>query len=651
MTRDLDYLKLLGHEFPDAASCAAEIINLSAILGLPKGNEYFFSDIHGEYRSFIHLLRSASGVVRARIREVFGNYMSEADQLALANLIYYPTETLARMHREKTVTDEWYRITIHQLVIVCRMAGSKFTRSKVRKEISQTFAYAIDELLHIDETEPNKKLYYQEIIGAVIATEAAEDFIVALCDLVHSLLIDSLHIIGDLFDRGPRADYVVDELMKFHDVDLQWGNHDASWMGAACGNGACIATVLRIATSYNSFDVLEDGYGINLRPLSMFAADVYGDDPCTCFKPHLLDKNEYDSVDPELAAKMTKAITIIELKLEGQLIKRHPEYNQDDRLMLHRIDYEKGTIDYFGTTYPLKDTNFPTVDPADPYALSLQEAALMETLTYSFLHSNRLQRHIRYIYSHGSMYKICNGNLLFHGCIPMDEDGNFIAWKTADGAFSGKALMDYLEGRIIDAYFLDPDEAPERKQDAVDLLWYLWSGPISPLFGKDKMATFEHIFIEEPSLSVEHYNAYYRFSHEPETCDRIFAEFGIYPARGHIINGHVPVKVAKGEKPVKANGKLYVIDGGLSKAYHKKTGIAGYTLMFGSRSIALAEHREFVEGGENSPELQVTETMPHRLLVRDTDQGKVIERNIEDLKELLDCYRQGLIKEEAKRRG
>ena len=649
MKRDLDYLRLLGHEFPDADSTAAEIINLSAILGLPKGNEYFFSDIHGEYRSFIHLLRSASGVVRARIREIFGNFMPETEQLALANLIYYPNETLARKHREGGITDEWYRITIHQLVIFCRSAGSKYTRSKVRKETPSTYCYAIDELIHIDENDRNKKLYYQEIINAVIATEAADDFIVALCDLVHSLLIDSLHIIGDLFDRGPRADYVVDELMMFHDVDLQWGNHDVSWMGAACGNGACIATVLRIATSYNSFDVLEDGYGINLRPLSMFAAEVYKNDPCKCFKPHLLDKNEYDSVDPELAAKMTKAITIIQQKLEGQLIMRHPEYNQDDRLMLHRINYEKGTIDYFGTEYPLKDTNFPTVDPKDPYKLSEGEETLVETLTYSFLHSKRLQKHMRYIYSHGSMYKVCNNNLLFHGCIPMNEDGEFITWETADGRFSGKALMDYLEGRIIDAYFLDEDEDPVRKQNSIDLMWYLWTGPVSPLFGKDKMATFENIFIGVPELSKETYNAYYRYSQNEEVCGRILNEFGLDPRRGHIINGHVPVKVAKGEKPVKAGGKLYVIDGGLSKAYQKKTGIAGYTLIFGSRNIELAEHRPYVEGGENTPNLYITEAMPQRLLVADTDNGRRIKSQIEDLRELLECYRQGLIKEKAKK--
>ena len=645
MQRDLDYLKLLAREYPDAASASAEIINLSAILGLPKGNEYFFSDIHGEYRSFIHLLRSASGVVRERIREVFGYMMAEADQQALAYLIYYPRETLAEKHRAGELTDEWYRITLRQLIIVCRAASSKFSRSKVRKKMPPTYAYAIDELIHIDENLPNKRLYYQEIINAIITTESADEFIVALSDMIHSLLIDSLHIIGDLFDRGPRADYVIDELMSFHDVDFEWGNHDVSWMGAAAGNSACIATVLRIATSYNSFDVLEDGYGINLRALSMFAAEVYGDDPCTCFRPHLLDKNEYDSVDPDLAARMCKAITVIGLKLEGQLIMRHPEYALEDRLLLDKIDLEAGTVTVNGTAYPMKDTNFPTIDPADPYRLSPEEERLMETLTYSFRHSGKLQRHIRYLYSHGSLYRICNGNLLYHGCIPMTEDGEFLCWHIKDGVFGGKALLDYLEEKIVDAYYLDADDEPEKKQNAVDLMWYLWCGPHSPLFGKDKMATFEHIFIDEPSLAKETLNAYYRYSMEEETCGKILAEFGLSGPRSHIINGHVPVRTVKGEKPVKAGGKLYVIDGGLSKAYHRQTGIAGYTLIFGSRSIELAEHHDPEPEGKTPPTLYKTEVFPERLLVRDTDTGEEIRTRIDDLMQLLECYRQGDIKE------
>lgn len=646
--RDMDYLALLSHEFPTARSCAAEMINLKAILALPKGNEYFFSDIHGEYESFIHLMRSASGVIRAKIEEIFGNLMSEEEKQALANLIYYSSETLNDYKHADKLTDEWYESTIRQLIALCREVASKYTRSKVRKKLPQEYGYAIDELLHTDETDPDKKLYYLEIIKAIIATGVAKDFIVALSELIQSLLIDTLHIIGDIFDRGPRADYVMDELISFKNVDIEWGNHDINWMGAASGNEACIATVLRIATNYNSFDVLEDGYGINLRPLSMFADDVYRGDECKCFRPHLLDDNKYDSVAPELAAKMCKAITVIELKLEGQLIKRHPEYDMDDRLLLDKIDYEKGTVVIGGTEYNLLDKHFPTINPDSPYELTPEESQLIETLKYSFLHSRRLQKHIRFLYSHGSMYKICNNNLLFHGCIPMDEKGEFLVLKTDEGSFSGKDLMDYFEEKIIDSYFVDGDDAPERKQSAVDMMWYMWAGAVSPLFGKDRMATFEHIFIEDKSLSKEHLNSYYEFSSKEEYCDKIFEEFEMDKEHAHIINGHVPVKVAKGEKPVKANGKLYVIDGGLSKAYHSKTGIAGYTLIFNSHHLALAEHRQFERNGVNTPEMYVTETMKRRLLVKDTDIGKEIEKQIFDLEELLECYSLGLIKEKSK---
>ena len=645
--RDLDYLTLLSHEFPTARSCAAEMINLRAILSLPKGNEYFFSDIHGEYESFIHLIRSASGVIRAKIEDLFGNLMSESEQKRLADLIYYPTEMLTDMKHSGVITDGWYRDTIHQLIALCREVASKYTRSKVRKRLPEEYGYAIDELIHTDESEPDKKLYYMEIVNAVIGAEAADDFIVALSELIQSLLIDNLHIIGDIFDRGPRADYVMDELMGCRDVDIQWGNHDISWMGAAAGNRACIATVLRIATNYNSFDVLEDGYGINLRPLSMFADSVYKDDECDCFRPHLLDENKYDSVEPGLAARMCTAITVIELKIEGQLIKRHPEYEMDDRLMLDKIDYSTGNVIINGRNYQLKDSSFPTIDPAAPYKLTEEENTLIETLRYSFLHSRRLQKHIRYLYSHGSIYRKCNNNLLFHGCIPMNEDGSFMVIKTEEGKRSGRSLMDYFQEKIIDAYFLDEYDEPERKQSAVDLMWYMWAGPVSPLFGKDRMATFEHIFIEDKELSVEHFNPYYEYSKQEQYCDKIFEEFEMDPDKSHIINGHVPVKVAKGEKPVKAGGKLYVIDGGLSKAYHSRTGIAGYTLIFNSHHLALAEHREFDRNGDNTPEMYVTETMKHRLLVRDTDKGEEIKKQIFDLEELLECYNIGLIKEKV----
>lgn len=647
--RDLDYLRLLSDTFPTKRSALAEVINLKAILSLPKGNEFFFSDIHGEYQSFRNLVRGASGVVIAKIRDSFGDEMTYEEQLSFANLIYYPDRTLTRLKRRKELIpgtpsgDEWYRDTIERLIAFCRVANSKYTRSKVRKKLPGDYGYAIDELINADYESIDKARYYRGFINAIIEIQASDDFIITMCNLIHNLFIDKMHIIGDIFDRGPRADYVMDEIMGFSDVDIQWGNHDISWMSAAAGNEASIATVLRIATSYNSFDVLEDGYGINLRPLSMFAAEIYADDDCTCFKPHLLDSNKYDSVNPDLVAKMYKAIAIIEFKLEGQLIKRHPEYEQDDRLLLDKINVEKGTVKIGDKEYPMMDMNFPTIDWNDPYKLTDVEQELIDNLRYSFKHSERLQEHIRFLYSHGSMYKIYNNNLLFHGCIPMDENGEFHSWNCADGEFSGRALMDYLNSKVIDAYFLKDDDP--GKADSLDLMWYLWNGPVSPVFGRDRMAIFERIFLEDKSLSIELNNSYYEFSKKAEYCDKIFEEFGMNPERAHIINGHIPVQVSKGEIPVKADGKLYIIDGGLSKAYHEITGIAGYTLIFNSHHLALAEHKPYVPGEENSPEIQVTEVMPERLRVCDTDSGRDIQKRISALGELIECYNLGLLKE------
>ncbi len=648
--RDIDYLKLLSKEFPNSRKAAAEIINLQAICALPKGTEYFFSDIHGEYESFSHLLRSSSGIIRAKIEETFGNMMSEEEQLALANLIYYPREVINGIRHDETISQkvlhEHQKITINRLIAICRVVSSKYTRSKVRKKMPQDYAYAIDELLHLDMNDLNKKLYYNEIISGIIEIDFADEFIIALCELIQNLTIDSLHIIGDIYDRGARPDLVMNEIMNFHDVDIQWGNHDIDWMGAACGNTACIANVLRIGTSYNCFDALEDGYGINLRPLSMFAAEVYGDDPCECFKPHLLDENKYDSVNPALAAKMCKAISIIQLKLEGQLIKRHPEYQLGERLLLEKIDYGKGELILSGKSYKLNDTNFPTIDPKDPYRLTEAEEELMRTLKFSFMHSQLLISHVQFLYSHGAMYRVVNNNLLYHGCIPMDENGEFVCMTTRDGSFLGKNLMDYLGGRIHDAFFLDTRDDPEKKQDAVDLMWYLWCGPRSPLFGKDKITTFEHLFLKhEKELCRENFNPYYSFSAKEEYADKILREFGLDPDGAHIINGHVPVKTTKGESPVKAGGKLYIIDGGISKAYHEQTGIAGYTLIFNSHHLALAAHKPFVKGQENTPTIQITEKTKKRILVRDTDIGKGLLQQIEDLKDLLKAFESGLIRE------
>lgn len=641
--RDLAYLKLLAREYPSVRAASSEIINLMAICGLPKGTEYFFSDLHGEYEAFIYLLRSASGIIREKIRETFGHIIPEEEQVQLANLIYYPDRNMAKLTREGRNTEDWQRITMFRLVQICQEVSSKYTRSKVRKKMPAEFSYIIDELLHVDYNDENKRVYYAEIIHSIIETEVADKFIIALCELIQNLTIDNLHIIGDIFDRGPRADIIMNELMQFHDVDIQWGNHDISWMGAATGNPACICNVLRIAISYNSFDVLEDGYGINLRPLSMFAADVYKDDPCERFAPKTLDQNIYDAVDPGLAAKMHKAIAVIQFKVEGQIIKRHPGYRMDDRLLLESVDFQKGTVRIGERDYPMLDMNFPTVNEKDPLKLTKEEKELLGTLVMSFRHSDLLHKHIRFLYSHGGLYKCCNSNLLYHGCIPMREDGTFESMSCEGEQLSGKALMDYISGQIHKAYFMEGESA--EKEKARDFMWYLWCGAKSPVFGKDKMTTFEHYFVADKLTHKEKMNPYYQLSQKEEVCDRILVEFGLPDQGAHIINGHVPVKIKDGETPVKANGKLFVIDGGLSKAYQSHTGIAGYTLIYNSRHLALAEHKPFDPNRESSPKVSIVEKMKNRVMVADTDKGRELAGAIGDLKELVAAFRRGDIKE------
>ena len=526
---------------------------------------------------------------------------------------------------------------------ICKVVSSKYTRSKVRKKMPKEFAYVIDELLHVDYNDDNKRIYYSEIIHSIIDNTVADKFIIALCELIQNLTIDNLHIIGDIFDRGPRADIIMDELMHFHDVDIQWGNHDISWMGAATGNLANICNVLRIAISYNSFDVLEDGYGINLRPLSMFAAKVYRDDPCERFVPHILDENVYDAVDPGLAAKMHKAIAVIQFKVEGAIIKRHPEYGMADRILLEAVDFEKGTVTVEGKEYPMLDRNFPTVDPANPLELTDGEKELLKTLKASFKHSGRLHKHVKFLYSHGAIYKCYNSNLLYHGCIPMRADGNFDSVMAGNAIYSGRSLMDYFNYQVQNAYFMP--EGSVEKQWAMDLMWYLWCGSKSPVFGKDKMTTFEHYFIADKKTHKETLNPYYKLSVQEEFCDRILEEFDL-PAKGsHIINGHVPVKMKDGETPVKAGGKLFIIDGGLSKAYQAATGIAGYTLIYNSNHLALAEHMPFDPNKESSPRVSVVEKMQSRVMVADTDKGRELAGQIADLKELVAAYREGTLKE------
>jgi fructose-1,6-bisphosphatase-3 len=644
--RDLDYLKLLSKEFPTIKAASSEIINLKAICGLPKGTEYFFSDLHGEYDAFIHLLRSASGVIREKINETFDLLISEEEELALANLIYYPKKGVQQAKKEGRFNEDWQKITIYRLVRICKQCASKYTRSKVRKKMPKEFAYIIDELLHVDYNDDNKKVYYEEIIHSIIDGGIGDEFIIMLCDLVQNLAIDNLHIIGDIYDRGPRPDIIMEELMRSHDVDIQWGNHDISWMGAACGNLACISNVLRIAIRYNCFDLLEDGYGINLRPLSVFAERVYGNDPCEIFMPKSLDENIYDSVDPVLAAKMHKAISIIQFKVEGQIIKRRPEFDMNDRLQITCIDFAKGTVAIGGKEYPMKDMLLPTVDPKDPLKLTKEEEELMRTLQMSFKHSTDLQRHIKFVYSHGGMYKCCNSNVLYHGCIPMKENGEFDELKINGIIYSGKRLLKYIEDIVKMAYFL-PDGDP-MKEWCMDFVWYLWCGPKSPVFGKDKMATFESYFVADKATHKEHMNPYYKLSQKEEICDKILKEFGLPTEGSHIINGHVPVKSKDGESPIKGNGKLYVIDGGLSKAYQPKTGIAGYTLIFNSKHLALAEHKPFVPDAENTPKVMIVEHMKKRVRVADTDIGKTLKKRIADLNELVAAYRGGVIKENVK---
>ena len=637
-------MSLLAKEYPNAEAVSTEIINLNAICCLPKGTEYFFSDPHGEAEAFCHLLNTASGVIRDKIEGLFSRSVSLAQREELSRLITQPEPVFSQRRCREDFAD-WCRISIYQLVQVCRQLASKYTRSKVRKLMPARFSYILDELLHAD-TEENKEEYYAAIIDFIINTGIEIDFITELCALIRRCAVDRLHILGDIFDRGPHADQIIEQLMTFRHVDIQWGNHDIHWLGAYLGNPVCVASVVRLGISYNSFDLLEDGYGINLRALSMFASKIYHHDPCAVFRPHLLDVNTYDPVDADLAAKMHKAIAIIQFKLEGQLYRRHPEYGMADRSLLEQISFETGTLTVDGKTYPLRDRLFPTVDPTDPLALTEEEQSLIDALTLSFTHSKLLGRHFRFLFAHGGMYKICNGNLLYHGCIPMQPDGSFDTVILDGQPVRGRGYLDAIEAKLHTAFYGDPKD-PAR-QDALDYIWYLWCGPRSPLFGKSKQATFERYFIEDTALWEEVLDPYYTRIEERSTCEAILAEFGLSPARSHIVNGHVPVKA--GEHPRKGDGLLYIIDGGISKAYHGRTGIGGYTLIFNSHHLALAEHQPFEEIRQNpaasAPKVQVVELMPRRLRVADTDTGEALRGQITQLEQLLEAYRSGELSEQ-----
>lgn len=638
---DKKYLQLLSEKYPSIESAASEIINLAAIRSLPKSTEYFFSDLHGEHEAFLHMIKSASGIIKNKIDKVFGKTVSAGKREMLANLIYYPERELKRLRDKGDLDEEWTRLTLYRLIMVCESISAKYTRSRVRKRIPEQIRYIVDELLNVTD-DVNKDFYYDKIISSIIETGTGDRFIISLCQLIQSLAVDKLHIIGDIFDRGPRADVIMDELMNMHDVDVQWGNHDISWIGAASGNTALIANVLRISIKYNNFDLLEDGYGLNLRALAVFAAETYGDSDTTLYNPQTYDTNLYDPVDDKLAAQMHKAISIIQLKLESQLIKSHPEWNMDSRNVFEMVDFENKTVTIDGVTYTLLDGFFPTVDPANPSELTPAEEELITILKNSFLHSEKLQRHIRFLLSKGSMYNVSNGNLMFHGCIPMNEDGTLQSVQIGSTSYQGKPLFDKINELVSRAFYA-------KELFARDFMWYLWCGPQSPLYGKDKMAFFERYFIGTKAgaeVCRENYNAYYQLSEQEEVCRRILRDFGIDENDGHIINGHVPVKIKDGEHPVKANGKLYVIDGGISKAYQKTTGIAGYTLIYDSHSLSLAVHKPFnPETGGQTPEIQVVEKLPDRANISDTDKGRELLEQIEDLKELLTAYRKGEIKE------
>lgn len=643
---ELKFLRSLAKQYPTIAAASTEIINLQAILNLPKSTEHFLTDIHGEYEQFNHVLKNGSGSVKKKIDEEFGNTLSERDKKSLATLVYYPKEKLEIVLQEEDNIEDWYKITLHRLVQITKRVASKYTRSKVRKALPRDFAYIIEELITEKEEIQDKEAYYNEIIHTIIRIGSAPDFIIALCNLVQRLVIDHLHIVGDIFDRGPGPHIILDTLRHYHSVDIQWGNHDIVWMGAAAGSLACIANVVRMSARYGNLDTLEEGYGINLIPLATFALEHYSNVNCNSFA--IKYNTDYNTKDLSLDMKMHKAIAIMQFKLEGQIIMRRPEFEMEDRMLLHRIDYEKKTVTVGDTVYDMNDTDFPTVDPERPYELTQEEAEVMDRLRQAFERSDKLQSHVRFMFAKGGLYKIHNSNLLYHGCVPMDEEGNFNHVNVFGKKYSGKALYDVLDSYARKAYYSKQDLSEKKKGQ--DIIWYIWSGPNSPVFGKDKMTTFERYFINDKAAHVETKNSYYRLNDREDILNRILEEFGLSTAKSHIINGHVPVELKKGETPIRCNGKLLIIDGGFSKAYQGKTGIAGYTLVANSYGMRLVAHETF-ESTEAAIKNEsdifsdsiIVESYPHRMRVADTDIGTQLKESIRQLEELLQAYREGLI--------
>ncbi len=645
---DIKYLKLLAEKYPNRRRARTEIINLRAILALPKATEFFLSDIHGEYDAFHHFVRSGSGMIRMRIDEVFGNILTESECDALASLVYNPEAEMARREKSENDFDAWCKVSIRRLVAICRIVSNKYTRSKVKKRLPELSSYIMDELLFADDVFDRHK-YYDEIIDTLIKYGAAKEFILDLTETIANMTVDRLHIIGDIFDRGPKSHEVLDYLMANRGVDIQWGNHDILWMGAACGNRSCIATMIRINVRYNNFDMLEVGYGFNLRPLASLAAYIYKDDPCEYFMPNVLETNKYDPIPPELAAKMHKMISIIQFKLEGQEILSHPEYHLEHRNLLGNIDFEKGTVTVEGVEWPMRDMNLPTVDPSDPYTLTEEEEEVMIALESSIINSEKLQRHINYMFTHGSLFKIMNGNLLYHGCMILNERGNFKNVEIEGKKYKGAAYMRKLDQMIRDARGKQPEG--RTSAEAASIMWYLWLSEDSPLFGKDKMTTFERYFIADKSTHKENKIPYYKMLNREDIAVKILKEFGLDPDTGRILNGHVPVKLVKGETPVRANGRIFIIDGGISKAYHKTTGIAGYTAIMTSKHMYLAEHQPYEPLNEDGtqtfhrPVMHLVHTEPIRLRIMDTDNGAEIREQIANLEALYDQFVGGGIRE------
>ena len=645
---ELKYLEILSERFPTVQSVCTEIINLEAILNLPKGTEHFLSDLHGEYESFLHILKNASGVIKTKIDDIFKNDMTQSERRRFATLIYYPKEKLELIKKETANLGEFYRITLFRLIKICKVVGSKYSRSKVRKAIPKDYQYIINELLHSSQDTFDKESYYDKIIDSIISLGRADAFIITISYLIQQLAVDHMHIIGDIYDRGPGPDIIIDELMKYHSIDIEWGNHDIIWMGAAAGSEACIFNVIRICARYNNLDILEEGYGINIRTITEFAMEEYGDKNSVIFKPKNVDEKN-SQFDQIIMEKTQQAAAIIQFKLEGAIIKKHPEYEMDDRLLLDKINYKKGKIHINGKTYDLVENYFPTINPDNPYELSMKEKDVVKKLVKSFKNSEKLQRHIQFLYSKGNIYKVFNDNLLIHGCVPMDSAGEFVKVNINGKELKGKEYLDYVEKIARQGYF-EP-EGSEKRENGKDFLWYLWCGKNSPIFCKDKMKTFERYYLNDKETWEEIKNPFYNFENDENISIKVLEEFGIDSTKGHIICGHIPVKFKAGESPIKANGKLFIIDGGLSKAYQRTTGIAGYTLRYSSYGLTLVAHEPFTSR-ENAiinetdlhSERQIVEKV-ERKLIKDTDKGKELKDQIADLEKLLEAYKNGSISE------